>query len=80
MTAPNNSQTAQYTPHAQPGSPEYKIRVAEVTMQAIDAMPKAWRELVHDFGYVDVYRAWKRGWTPAKVRAHAARNGGAFIL
>jgi hypothetical protein len=70
----NDSATDAFTPHAGPGTPEYKTRVAEPTMTAIDAMPRAYRELVHAFGYVDVYRAWKRNWSPEKIRA-SVRDG-----
>ena len=50
------------------------------TMQAIDAMPLEYRRLVWDFDYVNVYRAWRRGWAPEKIRAHAEAAGGVFVL
>lgn len=59
---------------AQPGSPEYKAKTAEPTMGAIDSMPENFRRLVHEFDYIDIYRAWKRGWSEAKIRAHVANN------
>jgi hypothetical protein len=48
---------------AEPGSADYPAQVACPMMAAIDAMPKPFRECVHEFGYVDVYRAWRRGWS-----------------
>lgn len=73
----NNSAVAGFAPkHSELGTDEYIERVASPVMQAIDAMPKAYRECVNEFGYVDVYRAWKRGWTPAMIRQRA--SGGAF--
>jgi hypothetical protein len=55
-------------------SDEYTTRVASPVMDAVDHMPQAYRELVNEYGYVDVYRAWKRGWTPAQIRQRAV-NG-----
>ncbi len=76
-----DSQTAVFEPRAAPDDPQgYKAKVAEPTMAAIDAMPRAWRDLVHEFGYVDVYRAWKRNWTPERIRAKATASGGVFVL
>jgi len=77
---PNDSQTDTFTPKVGPGSPEYKQRVAEPTMAAIDAMPLAYRLLVKEFDYVDVYRAWRRNISPDQIRARAAAQGGRFVL
>jgi hypothetical protein len=74
VTQAQDSNTVSHTARAEPGSPEYKAKVAEPTMNAVDAMPSDFRELVHQFGYVDVYRAWRRGWTPERIRA-CAING-----
>ena len=41
------------------------------SMAAIDAMPQAYRELVNEYGYIDVYRAWKRGYSPQTIRERA---------
>jgi len=71
----NDTQLNDFVPKAGPGTPEYKLKVAEPTMAAIDAMPSQWRTLVHEFGYIDVYRAWKRGWLPSAVRNSAAARG-----
>jgi hypothetical protein len=60
--------------------PEYRERVAVPVMQAVDALPQAYRRLVHEYGYVDVYRAWKRGLPPEAIRAAAERAGGVFSL
>ena len=54
---------------AEPGSPEYKEFVAEPIMRAIDAMPPEFRALVHEFGYVEVYVEYRRGYSPAAIRA-----------
>jgi hypothetical protein len=40
------------------GSEEYVSRVATPIMNAVDGMPPAYRALVSEFGYVDVYRVW----------------------
>ena len=69
-----DSETSDYVAHAQPGSEDYKRKVADVTMQAIDAMPPQYRRLVHEYGYVEIYRAWKRGWSPEKIRSRVV-NG-----
>lgn len=74
-----DSEREGFTAKVIPGHPLYREQVAVPVMGAVDAMPLAWRELVHEFGYVDVYRAWRSGrWTPQKVRA--AARGGAFRL
>lgn len=65
---------------AEPGTDAYAERVAKPTMEAIDAMAPEWRALVHEFGYVDVYRAWRRGWTVLEVRKRAQECGGRFAL
>lgn len=70
-----DSQTATHVPSALPGTPEYKTRVAEPTMQAIDNLSAEYRLLVHELGYVDVYRAYMRRWSPEKIRDIAARTG-----
>jgi hypothetical protein len=67
-----DSECGEFTAKVIPGHPLYRERVAIPVMEAVDAMPPAWRELVHEFGYVDVYRAWRSGrWTPAEVRSSA---------
>lgn len=78
MKTAADSATQNYTASAPADDPSYRDRVAIPTMQAVDAMPKAYRELVHEFGYVDVYRAWKRKWSPETIRMRA--NGGIFAL
>jgi hypothetical protein len=49
-------------------------------MHAVDAMPAEYRDLVNEFGYIDVYRAWRKGLRPQEVKANAARNNGLFVL
>ncbi len=75
-----NSWTGSHSPKALAGTDEFKPRVAEPVMQAVDTMPPVWRLLVHEFDYIDVYRAWKRGMSPDFVRRNAMQNGGRFVL
>ena len=75
----HDSEVEGFTAKVIPGHPLYQAKVAIPVMGAVDGMPRPWRELVHEFGYVDVYRAWRSGrWTPAQVRAAAV--GGVFTL
>ncbi len=77
----NDTETSAFVPKAgEPGSDEYKRKVAEPTMQAIDAMPVGYRQCVYEFGYIDVYRAWRRGWTVERIRRKAESAGGRFEL
>lgn len=80
MLLRNNSQTADFTPRGSLGSEEYKRRTAEPTMEAILGMPEAYRNLVDEFGYIDIYRAWRRGMHPDMIRARAKANNGVFTL
>lgn len=79
----NDSQTgltAGFRPKLAADDPLYRERVAVPTMEAIDAMPQAYRLLVHEFGYVDVYRAWRRGWSVKYIRMLADDAGGVFVM
>ena len=78
MRARNNSATAGFAPKADLDTPEYAERVARPSMAAIDAMPQAYRELVNEYGYIDVYRAWKRGYSPQTIRERT--QDGVFSL
>ena len=79
MRCLNNSEIPGFTAkQADLASPEYTERVAAPVMQAIDTMPRAYRVLVNEFGYVDVYRAWRKGMTPAAIMASA--KDGTFRL
>ncbi len=71
-----DSNVASHTAKVEPGHPDYADRVSKPMMTAVDAMPREFRELVHEFGYVDVYRAWRRGWTVSQIRDVAV--GGRF--
>ena len=73
MRARNNSATAGFAPKADLDTPD-----ARPSMAAIDAMPQAYRELVNEYGYIDVYRAWKRGYSPQAIRERA--RDGVFSL
>lgn len=59
--------------------PEYKAKVAEPTMQAIDGLPEEYRRLIHDYDYVDIYRAYLHKWPVELVKRAAAMNGGRFV-
>ncbi len=73
MRALNNSTVPGFTAKsADLGSDEYTQRVAAPVMNAVDTMPRAYRELVNEYGYVDVYRAWRKGMTPQAIRDRAA--------
>lgn len=75
MRCLNNSNTEAFRAKAaELGSAEYTERVAGPVMSAIDAMPPAYRALVNEFGYVDVYLAWRKGVKPAAIIA-AAKDG-----
>ena len=69
-----------YAAKVSPDQARYKETVAEPVMQAVDAMPLEYRALVHEFGYVDVYRAWRRAWSPDEIRTRAKALGGRFRL
>lgn len=79
MLLRSNSAIPGFVCQAEPLTDKYK-RMAEITMQAVEDMPAEWQELVQEFGYIDVYRAWRKRWSPEDVRAKAARNGGFFQL
>lgn len=63
---------------AELGSEEYGDKVARPVMGAVDDMPHAFRALVNEVGYIDVYRAWRRGWTPEMISK--ATVDGAFVF
>ena len=67
-----------FTAKAAPDDDAYKARVAEPVMGAVDALPADYRACVHEFGYVQVFLAWRRRWSVEAIRAHAAANGGRF--
>ncbi len=72
MRARNNSSVEGFTPKASDhASDEYAALVAVPTMRAIDGMPSEYRALVQEFGYIDVYRAWRQGWSCAQIRARS---------
>jgi len=65
----NNSNVPGFTAKAVDiASPEYTERVAGPVMNAVDTMPRAYRELVNEYGYVDVYRAWRKGMSPQAIK------------
>ncbi len=75
----NSNVPGQFMAKAAPlGSEEYATKVAKPVMGAVDEMPKEYRELVQDLGYVDVYRAWRKGWSAQQIRG--AVVDGRFVL
>lgn len=75
MRCLSNSEIPGFTAkEADIASPEYIKRVAGPVMNAVDDMPKAYREVVNEYGYVDVYRAWCRGISPAQI-VQQSRDG-----
>ena len=76
----NDSQTAGFTAKVPADHPDYAARVARPTMEAIDGLPKAYRACVARFDYIDVYRAWRRGWPVERIEQRAAQLGGVFRL
>lgn len=76
----DSNQQSGYRAHLPADHPGYRERVAVPTMEAIDAMPQAYRLLVHEYGYVDVYRAWRRGWSAKYIRMLADDAGGRFVM
>ncbi len=69
----SNNATKGFTPKggAQSGDERYKTDVAEPIMRAIDDMPRPFRDLIKRFGYIDIYRAWRAGWTVERINAKA---------
>ena len=61
-----------------PNSGEYKRLTAVPVMNAIDALPPEYRELVNEFDYIGVYLAWRSRTPPAVIRAQAAEAGGVY--
>lgn len=75
----NNSTIPGFAPKASDlGSPEYAERVAVPIMNAVDSLPRVYRELVQEFGYIDIYRAWRRGIAPDGIRQSV--KDGTFAL
>lgn len=72
--------TNAYQPKVAADHPDYAEKVAKPVMDAVDSMPKAYRDACHEYGYADVFRAWRRGITPARIRQMAEANGGRFVL
>ena len=80
MLARNNSEIPNFRAKAPLDSDAYASRVARVTADTVDAMPAEFRRLVNDYGYIDVYRAWKRGMHPDEIERRARASGGFFAL
>lgn len=75
MRALSNSAIGSFVAKDVPESDLYAERTAAPVMEAIDAMPAEYRALVNEFGYIDVYRAWRRGMSPAHIRSYAEATG-----
>lgn len=71
----HDSATDTHKAKAEPGYPEFKAKVAEPVMKAVDSMPPEWRHLVHEFGYVETYLLWRKRMTigEAKLRLMVPR-------
>jgi len=80
MKLKSDTDRGEFSAKVQSDDPLYKARVAEPVMGAVDNMPAIWRELVHAYGYIDVYRAWRKGMSPLAVRNKAEAAGGVFVL
>lgn len=76
----HNQNTATHTVKLAPDDPRYREVVAVPIMEAVDAMPAPIKRALWDLGYVEVYRAWRRGWSAERIRAAAARNGGRLVV
>lgn len=63
-------------PHAE----GYAENVARPAMEAVDGLPKPYRDACNAYGFVDVYRAWLRRIPPDKIAAKAERLGGVYVL
>lgn len=61
MPVHTDSTTSGYVAKAAADAADYKRKVAEPIMGAVDQMPADYRACVYAYGYVDVYRAWRRG-------------------
>lgn len=76
----HDSNTTAFSAKLSADDPRYKSVVAIPVMEAVDQMPREWRELVYEYGYVDVYRAWRCRWSAERVIAKAEANHGLFEL
>lgn len=75
----NNSATRNFRPKVAADDPRYKAMVAQPTMDAIDALPPDIRECVHEFGYISVYLAWKKGMSASAIRGSVAAGTFQFV-
>ena len=75
-----DSNNDNYWAKVSPDQSLYKETVAEPVMSAVDAMPPEYRQLVHEFGYVNIYLAWRRAWSVKEIRERAKALGGRFSL
>lgn len=73
-----NTHAPGFAPKASPDSADYREKVAVPVMAAVDAMPAEYRALVNDYGYIEVYRAWRRRTPPDEIIRRA--TAGAFAL
>lgn len=76
----NNSAIAWFHQRGSADSETYRQETAVPTMRAVDALPPQIRAAVDEHGYVDVFRAWRRGWPVERIRAAALAHGGLFVL
>ena len=76
----NNSAIPGFHQRGSADSETYREGTAVPTMQAVDALPAPVRAAVNEHGYVDVWRAWRRGWPVERIRAVAQARGGLFVM
>lgn len=76
----SDSEAGHYAAKVPADHPDYKVKVAEPTMLAVDGMDRRYRDLVKAYDYVDVYRAWRRRIPPEVIERRAEEMGGRFVL
>jgi hypothetical protein len=76
----NNSAIPGFHQRGSADSEAYREGTAVPTMQAIDALPKPIVAVINECGYIDTFRAWRRGWPAERIRAVARAHGGLFVL
>ena len=77
---PTDSAASGFKARVPADDPRYKATVAVPVMNAVDSMPAIYRQCVHEYGYIDVYRAWRMKWTPDRIKKRAEECGGVFTL
>jgi hypothetical protein len=76
----SDSERPGFTAKVPADHPDYKAKVAEPTMRAVDGLDRRYRDLVKAYDYVDVYRGWLRRIPPEIIERRAQEMGGRFVL